>query len=91
MKKRHHIGPEIDIGKHHGDYPAFQRMFFTAANNLFNCFQDICNHFEEDELIILDTSEVMIPEIQSCLGKLLEMIEEKYQNFFVNVHQFFVM
>ena len=71
MKKFHHIGPAIDIGKHHEDYPVFQRMFFTAVINLLNCFQDICNCFKEDELVVLDTSEVMIAEIQSCLGKLL--------------------
>ena len=81
MKKLHHICPEIDIGKHHEDYPTFQRMFFTAVNNLCNFFQDIFNLFKEDELIVLDTGEVMIPEILSCLGKLLEMNEEKHQNF----------
>ena len=81
MKKIHHIGPEIYIGKHHEDYPAIQKMFFTVVNNLFNCFQGVCNSFKEDELIVLDTCEVMIPEIQSCLGNSLEMNEEKYQNF----------
>ena len=57
-------------------------MFFTVAKNLFDCFQDISNPFKEDELIALDTGEVMIPEIQSCLSNLLEMNEEKYQNFY---------
>ena len=80
-EKCHRIGPEIDIGKHHEDYPAFQKMFFADMNNLFDCFNDICNPFEEDELIVLDTGEVMTPEIQSCLGNLLEMNAEKYQNF----------
>ena len=47
----------------------------------FNCFKDICNPFEEDELIVLGTGETIIPEIQSSLGNLLEMNEEKYQNF----------
>ena len=56
-------------------------MFFTVVNNLFNCFQDICNPFKEDELIVLDTGEVMIPDSQSCLDNLLEINEEKYQNF----------
>ena len=80
-EKCHSISPEIDIGKHHEDYPAFQKMFFADMNNLFDCFNDICNPFEEDELIVLDTGEVMTPEIQSCLGNLLGMNEEKYQNF----------
>ena len=56
-------------------------MFFTVINNLFNCFQDICYPLKEDELVVLDTGEVMISEIQSRLGNLLEMNEEKYQNF----------
>ena len=80
-EKCHSISPEIDIGKHHEDYPAFQKMFFTDVNNLFNCFKDICNPFEEDELTVLGTGEIMTPEIQSWLGNLLEMNEEKYQNF----------
>ena len=50
-------------------------------NNLFNCFKDICNPFEDNELIDLNTCEVVTSEIQSCLGNLLEMNEEKYQNF----------
>ena len=25
--KCHHIGPEIDTGKHHKDNPGFQKMF----------------------------------------------------------------
>ena len=82
-EKCHRIGPEIDIGKHHEGhhYPAFQKIFFTDVNNLFNCFKDIYNPFEENELIVLDTGEVMTLEIQSCLGNLLEMNKEKYQNF----------
>ena len=42
---------------------------------LFNCFKDICNPFEEDELIVLGTGETIIPEIKSSLGNLLEMNE----------------
>ena len=80
-EKFHHIGPEICTGKHYEDYLAFQKTFFTDVNNLFDCFKDICNLFEEDELIVLDTGEVMTPEIQSCLDNLLEMNEGKYQNF----------
>ena len=56
-------------------------MFFTDVNNLFNCFKDICNLFEEDELIVLDIGEVMILEIYSCLGNLLKMNEEKFKTF----------
>ena len=62
-EKCHCVGPEIDIGKHHEDCPAFQKMLFTDVNNLFNCYKDICNPFEEDELIVLDTGEAMNPEI----------------------------
>ena len=80
-EKCHHIGPEIYIEKHHEDYSAFQKMFLTDVNNLFNCFKNICNPFEEDELIALETGEIMTPKIQSCFGNLLEMKEEKYQNF----------
>ena len=80
-EKCHNIGLEIDTGKRHEDYPAFHEIFFTDVNNLFNCFKDICNPFEEDELIALNTCEVVTSEIQSCLGNLLEMNEEKYQNF----------
>ena len=76
-----HIGPEIDTGKHHEEYLAFQKLFFTDVNNLFNRFKDICNLFEEDELIALDIGEVMIPEIYSCLGNLLKMNEEKFKTF----------
>ena len=83
-KKFHHIVPEIHIGKHHEDYPAIEKMFFTVVNNFLNCFQDICNSFKEDEPIVLDTDEVMIPEIQSCFGNLLEMNEENIKTF-VNV------
>ena len=79
--KCHRIGHEVDIGKHHEDHPAFQKIFFTDVNNMFNCFKDICNPFEEDELIVLDAGEVMTLEIQSFLGNLLKMNEEKYQNF----------
>ena len=57
-KKFHHIVPEIHIGKHHEDYPAIEKMFFTVVNNFLNCFQDICNSFKEDEPIVLDTDEV---------------------------------
>lgn len=39
------------------------------------CF--ITDPFKEDELIVSDTGEVMISEIQSCLHNLFE----KYQNF----------
>ena len=53
-EKFHHIGPEIYIGK---SYPAFQEMVFHVTN-LLNCFKDTCNPFEENELIVLDTSEV---------------------------------
>ena len=56
-------------------------MFFTDVNNLCNCFKDICNLFEEDELIVLDIGEVMILEIYSCLGNLLKMNEEKFKTF----------
>ena len=76
-EKCHNIGPEIDNGKRHGDYPAFHEIFFTDVNNLFNCFKDICNPFEDNELIDLNTCEVVTSEIQSCLGNLLE----KYHNF----------
>ena len=34
-----------------------------------------------NNLLVLDTDEVMTPEIQSCLDNLLEMNEEEYQNF----------
>lgn len=56
-EKFHYIGPEIYIGKSHEDYPAFQEMVFDVTN-LFNCFKDTCNPFEENELIVSDTSEV---------------------------------
>ena len=80
-EKCHHIGPEMYIGKQHEGYPAFQKMFLADVNNLFNCFKEICNPFKENELIDLETVEFLTPEIQSCLGNLLEMNEEKYQNF----------
>ena len=82
MKQFYHIGPKIYIVKHHEDYPAIQKIFLHSfMNYLFDYFQDICNPFKEDELIVLETGQVMIPEIQSCLGNLLEMNEVKYQNF----------
>ena len=31
-------------------------------NNLINHFQDISNHFKEDELTFVDTGEVMISD-----------------------------
>ena len=83
-EKCYHLGREIVIGKHHEDYPAFQKTFFTNLNNLFNCFKDICNPFEEDELIVLDTGELMTPEILSFLFNLLEMNEENIKTF-VNI------
>ena len=83
-EKYHHLGREIVIGKHHEDYPAFEKTFFTNLNNLFNCFKDICNPFEEDELIVLDTGELMTPEILSLLGNLLEANEENIKTF-VNI------
>ena len=64
--------------KHHEDYPAFQKIFFTVVNNLFNCFKHIFNPFKEDKLIVLDTGEVMISEIQ-FLANFLEINEEKNQ------------
>ena len=76
IKKYHHIGPEIYIGKHFEDYSAFEKTFFTDGNNLFNCFKDVCNLFKEDEIIVFDTGEVMTPEIQSCLCNLLEINED---------------
>ena len=56
-EKCHHIGPEIYISKHLECYPVFQKMFLTDVNNLFNCFKDICNPFEEDQLIDLKTGK----------------------------------
>ena len=55
-EKCHHIAPEIDTGKHHED--CISEIVFTDVNNLFNCFKDIFNPFEEYELIALDTGEV---------------------------------
>ena len=52
-------------------------MIFTDMNNLFNCFNDIWNPFKEDELIVLDTSEVITAENQSCLGSLSEIPMKK--------------
>ena len=51
-EKCHHIGPEIYTAKHHEDYSAFQEIFFTDVNDLFNCFKDICNPLKEDKLIL---------------------------------------
>ena len=68
-----HISPEVDTGKHHKDYPAFQKMFFGDVNNLLNCFKDLCNPFQEDELIVLHTNEVMTPENHWCFNNLLEI------------------
>ena len=65
-EKCHHIGSEINIGKHYEDCPAFQKMFFTDVNNLNK--KDIFDPFDKDKLIILDAGEVLTQKLSHALA-----------------------
>ena len=77
----HNLYPEKKGGKHHEDYPEFQKTFFHDVQNLHKVFDEICNPFDEEKLVILHTGEAMHPRIESCLLSLLDDNEEKYQMF----------
>ena len=75
------LSPDPCIGKHHEDYPAFQKSFFSDVNKLYELFESNRNPFVEESLMALHTGEMMNPKIELCLATLLEVNEERYQNF----------
>ena len=79
-----HIGLETYVGKYHEVYPVFQKIFLQKWITDLIALKDICNPFEEAELIVSYAGEIIIPEIQLCLGCLLEISKEIYQNFCKN-------
>ena len=62
----------------------FRKSFLQKWITDLIALKDICNPFEEAELIVSDAGEIIIPEIQLCLGCLLEISKEIYQNFCKN-------
>lgn len=80
-ERLHNIIPNENKGKHHEDYPEFQKTFFCDIQKLFCCFVEIRNPFDEPSLVVLDTGEAMSCNIESCLATLLEKNEERYREF----------
>ena len=67
--------------KHHEDYTAFQKTFFSDVVNVSKSFVDICNPFAEKYLVTLHNGKKMGLDVQNCLANLLNMNEQKYNTF----------
>ena len=80
-EKLYDLTPDGNKGKHHEDYPEFQRTFFGDVQKLLFCFEKIRNPFDESKLVVLDTGEPMSNKVELCLASLLDSNEERYKEF----------
>ena len=69
-------------GKRLEDYTEFQKTFFNDTQKSIFCFNKICNPFEENRLVVLDTGDVMNSDVETCLANLVERNEERYKEFY---------
>ena len=86
-ERLYNITSKKSKGKHHKDYTEFQKTFFKDTQKLFSYFNEICNPFQENRLVVLDTGGVMNSDAETCLANLLERNEERYKEFYKHCHK----